>query len=55
MMLISPEGHRIHRTLLFRFQVSKNKAEYEALIAGLQLAKELRVCNQKCAVTPSWQ
>ena len=40
-MLISPEGHKIH----FGFKVSNNEAEYEALIAGLHLAKEQQACN----------
>ena len=42
MMLISPEGHKIHCALCFGFQASNNKAEYEALIAGLQLTRELQ-------------
>ena len=40
-MLISPKGHKIHCALCFGFQASNNKVEYEALIAGLRLAKEL--------------
>ena len=35
MMLISPEGYKIHCALRFRFQASNNEAEYEALIASL--------------------
>lgn len=31
--------------LKFSFEASKNKAEYEALIAGLKLAKEVGVDN----------
>ena len=41
-MLISPEGHKIHFVLCFGFKASNNKAEYEALIAGLHLSKELK-------------
>ena len=40
-MLISPKGHKIHCVLHFRFRASNNEAEYETLIAGLYLAKEL--------------
>ena len=40
-MLISPEGHKIHCALRFRFSMSNNKAEYEALISGMCLAKKL--------------
>ena len=45
MMLISPEGHKIHCALHFKFKASNNEAEYKALIAGLCLAKELQACN----------
>ena len=41
--LISPEGHKLR----FGFQASNNEAEYETLIMGLKLEKELRVCNLK--------
>ena len=41
MMLISPEGHKIHCALRFGFPPLNNEAEYEALIAGLYLAIEL--------------
>ena len=47
MMLNSPEGHKIHYALHFGFQASNNKTEYEALIAELKLAKELKVNNLK--------
>ena len=33
----------MHYPLRFSFQASNNEAEYEALIAGLQLAKEMKV------------
>ena len=33
-MLISPEGHKIHCAIRFGFKASNNKAEYEALIEG---------------------
>ena len=39
LILISPEGHRMHSALRFGFHASNNEAEYEALIAGLHLAK----------------
>ena len=46
-MLISLEGHKIYCALHFGFPMSNNEAEYEALIAGLKLKKELRVENLK--------
>ena len=44
-MLISLEGHKIHCALCFGFKASNNEAEYEALIAGLHLAKDLQACS----------
>ena len=43
LILVSPEGHEMHCALRFRFKASNNEAEYEALIAGLKLAKEMKV------------
>ena len=43
LILVSPEGHRMHCTLRFRFKASNNETEYEALITGLNLAKEIKV------------
>ena len=42
LILVSPEGHQMHCALRFRFKASNNEAEYEALIAGLNLAKEMK-------------
>ena len=47
MMLISPEGHKIHCAICFGFKASNNEAEYEALIASLCLARKLQVRNVK--------
>ena len=47
MMLISPKGHKIYCVIRFGFKASNNEAEYEALIAGLCLARELQVYNMK--------
>ena len=46
-MLISSKVRKIHYTLRFGFQASNNEAEYEALIAGLRLSRELKVNNLK--------
>ena len=43
LILVSAKGHRIHCALRFGFKASNNKAEYEALIVGLELAKEIKV------------
>ncbi|XP_022889278.1 uncharacterized protein LOC111404749 [Olea europaea var. sylvestris] len=42
-VLESPEGHKLSCAVRFSFKASNNAAEYEALLAGLRLAKEMRV------------
>ncbi|KAL5577646.1 hypothetical protein UlMin_019345 [Ulmus minor] len=39
-ILVSPEKVRLSCALRFRFKATNNQAEYEALLAGLRLAKE---------------
>ena len=41
-MLNSPKRHKITCALSFGFKTLNNEAEYEALLAGLRLAKELK-------------
>ena len=41
-ILVSPEGHKFHSAVKFRFIASKNEAEYEALLAGLRLARTVQ-------------
>ena len=64
LILVSPEGHRMHCALRFGFKASNNEVEYEALIAGLNLAKEMKVESLKiysdsqlivCQVTEEYQ
>ena len=43
LILVGLEGHRMHKALRFSFKASNNEVEYEALIAGLKLAKEMKV------------
>ena len=43
LILTSPEGKDIEYALRFGFQASKNEAEYEVVIAGLNLAHSLEV------------
>ena len=47
MMLINLKGHKIYCAICFGFKGSNNKAEYEALIAGLRLACLLQAHNVK--------
>ncbi|KAI5322325.1 hypothetical protein L3X38_031397 [Prunus dulcis] len=41
LVLISPDKVALKYALRFKFQASNNEAEYEALLAGLRLAKEM--------------
>ncbi|GKC80513.1 reverse transcriptase domain-containing protein, partial [Tanacetum coccineum] len=50
LILTSPDGMEFTYTLIFQFTASKNKAEYEALIAGLQIAAQMGVCNMHVSV-----
>ena len=43
LILTSPEGINIEYALRFGFHTSNNEAEYEAVIAGLNLAHSLEV------------
>ena len=38
-ILVTPAGSRFHSALRFGFKASNNEAEYEALLAGLRIAK----------------
>ncbi|KAK8918661.1 hypothetical protein KSP39_PZI021453 [Platanthera zijinensis] len=42
-ILESPQGTRIEQTVVVHFPITNNQAEYEAVIAGLRLARELGV------------
>jgi len=44
-ILEDPQGALIEQSLHFAFRASNNQAEYEALIAGMLLAKELGIQN----------
>ncbi|KAL5575294.1 hypothetical protein UlMin_016993 [Ulmus minor] len=44
-ILVSPEKVRLSCALRFRFKATNNQAEYEALLAGLRLAKEVSACH----------
>ena len=40
-MLVGPHGAKVLYALKFGFEASNNEAEYEALIAGLKLARDI--------------
>lgn len=46
--LTSPKGEKLKYTLQIHFASSNNVAEYEALVHGLQLAKEIGICQILC-------
>ena len=43
MVLISPDGDVLERSISYGFKATNNEVEYEAMIAGLSLAKEIGV------------
>ncbi|GJT76060.1 reverse transcriptase domain-containing protein [Tanacetum coccineum] len=43
LMLVSPEGKEYTYALRFEFETTNNEAEYEALLAGLQIAVDMKV------------
>ncbi|GJY39045.1 reverse transcriptase domain-containing protein [Tanacetum coccineum] len=50
LILTNPEGAEFTYALRFRFEATNNKAEYEALIAGLRITKEIGVRNPQANV-----
>lgn len=42
-VLISANQHHFYQALTFNFKASNNKGEYEALITGLRMAKQLGI------------
>lgn len=47
-VLEGPNGIMVEQALIFQFKVSNNQAKYEALIAGLKLARDLGVEILRC-------
>ena len=47
-VLTSPRGDQLHYVLQIHFAASNNVAEYEALVHGIKLAKEIGVRNIEC-------
>ncbi|XP_065035979.1 uncharacterized protein LOC135671747 [Musa acuminata AAA Group] len=45
LVLTTPDGRSIERSFRFGFRATNNEAEYEALLAGLQLALEMQVTD----------
>ncbi|XP_017441043.1 uncharacterized protein LOC108346477 [Vigna angularis] len=47
-VLEGPDGVIIEQSFIFRFKISNNQAEYEALIAGMELGLDLGVISLEC-------
>ena len=47
-ILVTPTGHKFHSTLRFEFEATNNESEYEALLAGLRMATELKAKAIRC-------
>ena len=43
LVLTSPNGDKIEQSIRFGFRATNNEAEYEALITGLSLTREMRI------------
>ena len=41
MVLVTPDGSMLEQGITLGFKASNNEAEYESLLAGLQMAKRL--------------
>ncbi|XP_031096938.1 uncharacterized protein LOC116001189 [Ipomoea triloba] len=41
-VLTSPEGFKIYQALIFKFRPTNNEAEYEALLGGVRLARQMK-------------
>ncbi|GKD87165.1 reverse transcriptase domain-containing protein [Tanacetum coccineum] len=50
LILTNPEGAEFTYAMRFRFDATNNKAEYEALIAGLRIVKQMGVKNLQANV-----
>ncbi len=48
MVLISPQGDKFCYVLRLMFPCTNNAAEYEALLHGLRLAKEMNLTRVRC-------
>ncbi|GJR02504.1 reverse transcriptase domain-containing protein [Tanacetum coccineum] len=53
LILTNPKGVEFTYAMRFRFEATNNEAEYEALIAGLRIAKQIGIKNLQANVD-SW-
>ncbi|XP_071713006.1 uncharacterized protein [Rutidosis leptorrhynchoides] len=50
LMLVNPEGKEFTYAFRFEFDTTNNEAEYEALLVGLRMAKELKILHLRAFV-----
>ena len=50
LILTNPEGAEFTYAMRFKFEATNNEAEYEALIAGIRIAEQMRVKNLQAHV-----
>jgi hypothetical protein len=53
-VLTSPKGDKLQYVLQMHFRASNNVAEYEALVHGLKMAKEIGIRRILCFGDPTW-
>ena len=54
LVLISPEGIAIEKSLRFGFSATNNEAEYEALLQGMMMVQNWVEGQWKHSRTPNW-
>ena len=47
-ILVTPTEHNFHSALRFKFEATNNESEYEAHLAGLRMAIELKAKAIRC-------
>lgn len=47
-VLEGSDGVIIEQSIIFKFQINNNQAEYEALIAGMELASDMGITQMEC-------
>jgi hypothetical protein len=53
-ILTSPKGDKLQYMLQMHFRASNNVTEYEALVHGLKMAKEIGIWRSSASETPTW-
>ncbi|GJZ36240.1 reverse transcriptase domain-containing protein [Tanacetum coccineum] len=54
LILVNPEGREYTYALRFEFETTNNEAKYEALLAGLRIAEEMKIEDIDIFVDSHW-